>query len=105
MPVGTRVFRELGTPAAELSRRLADEWRDPSGPDPEPFIVEEQAPGSSATRIYVFWSEWSGLSQRERSEIIMDAYEKARGLDPSRRVTLAMGLTPEEARQMGLRYE
>jgi hypothetical protein len=53
----------------------------------------------------VIWSDWGDFNQQERSEIIMDAYEEARGSDLVSLVTVAMGLTPTEAERMGIEYE
>jgi hypothetical protein len=105
MPIASRIVRTLDDRAADLSQRLAEEWTNPTSHNSEPVIVPERDPTSGATRIYVFWSKWTGLNQRERSEVIMEAFQQVHGLDPNQRVTVAMGLTPEEAEQLGIRYE
>lgn len=40
----------------------------------------------------------------ERSRLIMQAYAQYRGSDRADSVTLAMGLTPEEARRMNIEF-
>ena len=69
--------------------------------------IEERAPlYSDLLHLYVVWGEWAGMGQRERSKIIMNAYQLARPEHPENvtAVTVAMGLTPEEAKRMGIEY-
>jgi hypothetical protein len=103
MPLGTRIVRTLSNEASTLRDQLVQEWREPDPARVEPFIVEEQDSRTGTLRLYVFWRAWAGLPQRERSEVIMDAFEQARGPAPEVRVTLAMGLTPDEAERLGMR--
>jgi len=56
--------------------------------------------------IYVVWDEWQELTQTERSEIIMDVVDNLAGEDrlpENSPVTVAMGLTAEEAKRMGIK--
>jgi len=84
---------------------LLQEWRAQQTGEGEPLIIEE-APlsGGRANHLYVIWSEWADLTPIERSRLIMQAYEKHRGRDLANGVTLAMGLTPEEARHMKIEF-
>ncbi len=92
-------------PLAEaLLQRLVEEMRQPSELSSEPVLIVEERP-SHVVELYVVWSEWLGLSMEERSEIIMDAYETVHGTDQIRWVTLAMGVTPEEAPRYNVFYE
>jgi hypothetical protein len=50
----------------------------------------------------VIWDEWAPLSQQDRSEIIMDAYVRAKGQGDAVRISVAMGLTAAEAARMGI---
>jgi hypothetical protein len=55
---------------------------------------------------YVIWDKWRGLSQLDRSEIIMDVAENLSGdkmLPDISLITVAMGLTPEEAKRMRIK--
>lgn len=79
----------------ELRERLVGEWAKRPGRDPRPEIIEDIV-GGQTVHIYVVWDEWAGMSQEERSEIIMDAYEEWVGLDTAVIVTIAMGLTHDE---------
>jgi hypothetical protein len=50
----------------------------------------------------VIWDDWGDLSLQERSEIIMNAYIRAKGQQAGLRISVAMGLTSTEAKRMGL---
>ena len=43
--------------------------------------------------------------KKMRSETIMDASEEVLGVEESLKVTVAMGLTKEEAKRLNIRYE
>jgi hypothetical protein len=96
----TTLLDDVRTP--QLRERLSNEFRNPREDEPEPVFIEDHTP--VGTRLYVIWSAWGDLNQRQRSEIIMDAFREARPQPEVFRVTVAMGLTPDEARQMGVRY-
>ncbi len=79
------------------------EWTEPSSAG-QPLIVLEGERGQPQ-HVYVIWDEWKGLDQRERSEIIMDVVEQLsgpQGMPDLSLVTVAMGLTIEEAKRMGI---
>ena len=70
----------------------------------QPLIVIEGNRGEPQ-HVYVIWDAWNGLNQVERSEVIMDVIEQ---LSDDQRVkdlslvTVAMGLTAEEAERLGI---
>lgn len=80
---------------------LMGEWSNPSE-NGQPLIIIEGQDGEPR-HIYVIWDEWGELSQVDRSEVIMDVVDHLAGEavinDP---VTVAMGLTSEEARRFGI---
>lgn len=84
---------------AELVRHLQ------GGPDlPEmPRIIEEDDALSKTTRVYVLWEDWASVTERERSEIILEAYQQAFDQQRMLQVTVAMGVTPTEAANLGLK--
>lgn len=91
---------------AHLAQLLEAEWVSPHPQNTEPLIIEERPRQEAApNHIYVVWSEWGDLSPLERSRILFTAY--ARKLGPENEamvdeVTLAMGLTPDEAKVMNI---
>lgn len=87
--------------AAVLRDRLVEEFRTPTTAPGAPRIIAEPETGD-ITRLYVIWEEWSGLSLRERSELILDAYEEYAGQPAALKIALAMGASNEEARRMNL---
>ena len=107
MPKG-HLVQEVNAAQQELRARLHREWSDPQDDASGPVIIETTdalRPQRVATHLYVVWDAWHDLTQRERSEMIMDVYEAVRGRSFALNVTVAMGLTPEEADRMRIRYE
>ncbi len=102
------VLQRINTVTTDRQARLAElleaEWEMPQ--NPEPLIIEERPRQEAApNHIYVVWQEWSDLSPMERSRIIFAAYARKLGPDSDaliQEVTLAMGLTPDEARRMNI---
>ncbi|MDB5301391.1 MAG: hypothetical protein JWO87_3054 [Phycisphaerales bacterium] len=103
MPV--RQYTPTHTPDhARLVDLLADEWRAPNAAAQEPVILEEPNSKGEIVHIYVVWSDWAHLSRDKRGEIIMDAAERVKPLPEVLGITIAMGLTPDEADQFGLKW-
>jgi hypothetical protein len=86
---------------SSLLQRLVEEWRKPQQTGQPDIILDEQAAGGTI-HLFVIWDDWRGLTQIERSEIVMDAFEQVHGPDEAIRVTVAMGLTSEESKQFKL---
>jgi hypothetical protein len=87
-----------------LMTRLLREWRNPQeSQSEEPIIIEERPSNyDRVNHLYVVWSEWGDLTPLERSKLVLQAYARLRGQDLANDVTLAMGLTPNEAEVMGI---
>ncbi len=86
-----------------LQRELVEEWQNPSNDRTAEPVIYEADPGSNEPiELYVVWSKWHGVSAANRSEVILDAFEAVRGRNQVRRVAIATGWTPEEARESGL---
>lgn len=96
--LGAREHPDHNNLVAELVRHLKDEPNLPEFPK----IIEEPVRLSSTLRVYVFWDAWGSVPELERSEIILEAYEQARGKQEMLRVSVAMGLTPLEGKQLGI---
>lgn len=114
MPVG-HLIKDVAPEVADLTNILTAEWRAGKSGTPyprgvsAPVLIEDEQPlrfgrGSSPVRLYVIWDAWGDLTQQQRSEIVMNAYEATHDVPDILRITLAMGLTPSEARRMGLKY-
>jgi len=103
MPIKHRLQRTLPPSATELTRMLITEWQHPKSEGQPLIVIEGQR--DQPTHIYVIWDEWRDLNQTQRSESIMDAVEHLAGdarIPDLSLVTVAMGLTVEEARRMGI---
>jgi hypothetical protein len=72
----------------------------PTGPPNAPQIVEEEN-RRHMMHVTVIWDEWRDIAPEQRGKIIMDAYEQAQR-DDLLRITVAMGLTHEEAERLGV---
>ena len=110
MAVLQRTNGPLTDRQAQLTERLEAEWNNPQDERPgiEPVIIEESTRHSPVPiHLYVVWQEWSDLSPLERSRTILKAYERHLGHENAAQVTevtLAMGLTPDEARLMKIEF-
>jgi hypothetical protein len=103
MPV--KEFQPTRSPAYDqLVRDLAAEWSATRSDRREPIILQETRRDGRVMHVYVVWSTWNDVDRTERSEIIMDAAEKCLGSAQAGDITIAMGLTPDEADRMGIRY-
>lgn len=65
-----------------------------------PQIVEEEQRGGYL-HVTVIWDAWREVEPSERGRIIMDAYEQQRPNDVAK-ITVALGLTHEEAGRLGI---
>lgn len=102
MPIQQRMYSDPR--ASDLQARLVQEWTLPQADSVEPVIIEENAQFyQDLKHLYVVWSEWEGLNQRERSRIIMGAYGQVHASGAAS-ITVAMGLTPQEADRLGVEY-
>lgn len=89
----------------EIKERLQEEWKSPQEEGAAPLIIIDSAP-MNRKRIFVIWSEWSGLNMEDRADIILSAYRKvAKDENEYLSVSMIMGLTPEEAPKFGIQPE
>lgn len=104
MPIRRKLLKDQPESAGDLARKLFSEWTKPKKTG-QPLIVVEGSKGGPI-RIYVIWDRWAELNQTERSEIIMDVVDQLTGknrLPKDSTVTVAMGLTTEEAERMRIK--
>jgi hypothetical protein len=73
-----------------------------SGPRSAPIVVEEEVRGSRNLHVTVIWDRWEGIAPEDRGQVILDAYSEGRGADEMLRVSVALGLTHEEAKRLGV---
>jgi hypothetical protein len=89
---------------SELIDRLAKEWQFPDPTAIEPVILEEQDKKGDLVHVYVVWSDWAQLDREKRGDIIMDAAEQVKTPEQVLNITIAMGLTPDEADRFDLKW-
>ncbi len=88
----------------DLERRLTDEFRTPNlQQGVQPIIHAEPPEPDPIKRLFVIWDDWAELDLKNRSEIIMNAFQSVYGLPTAAKVTIAMGLTSAEAERMGIK--
>lgn len=66
-----------------------------------PTVYEEPQPYGDSLKVKVIWSKWEGVPLEERGSIILDAYYQAGLQEELSRITIALGLTPEEEKRLG----
>ena len=101
MPVRRGLPRPRPASAPDLEERLARELKKPSK-DGQPLVFEDPPKPKPITRLYVVWDDWSDMRQQDRSEVILNAYERSKGTAAALKIISAMGLTTAEADRMGI---
>jgi len=66
----------------------------------EPQIIIEDIRFSNNVHVTVIWDRWEGIELEERGRIILAAFGEELGEAEMLRVSLAMGLTTEEAARL-----
>lgn len=92
---------ELDTP--KVIATLAEEFIRPRDEPNRPLISVDKS--RARYHIAVIWNGWGSLSQAERSDLIMRAYEQAFGNEDALNVSSAMGLSADEAQRLGLAFD
>ena len=85
--------------AKALIDDLAGVLQQPRVPQGEPLIMENQIAQTKSIHVVVIWDAWKDMLPTERSKVILDAYAKAKRARGAT-ITVAMGLTNEEALRM-----
>jgi hypothetical protein len=68
----------------------------------KPYIIEGTFRHSDRLEVWVVWTRWAGVREEHRTAAILDAYEEAFGQGKSKQVVVAIGVTPEEAKNLGI---
>lgn len=101
MPRKIRPLKREVTPLnIDLVERLVEELKGGRLAG-QPLIDEARFPESGAIRSVVIWDRWSGLKDDERTQVILEAYERAEGSDFRAKIAIAVGLTVPEAVDAG----
>jgi hypothetical protein len=101
MSVREGQLKKIGVPSeAELRRILEAEFCHPKESGEPEIIIERPTRGT--THLYVIWARWDDMEQVVRSRIILDAFQAAKGDEEMVQVTVSMGLTPDEAKRIGI---
>lgn len=88
------------TSTTRACARLIAEWREEGGEAPAPDIEELTNAQGRTVQVTVSWDAWTDLDAQTRSEMIVDAFKAVRGTEAVVDLSLAMGLTPAEARHL-----
>jgi len=76
--------------------------KDKGGDEKFPRIIEDENSLTKSMNVYVFWDRFGSMTIQERAELILEAYENAKGQAEALRISVAMGLTPLEEQTLGL---
>lgn len=100
MPI-RRTTPEVSPLAAQLVEQLVQELQAPHDDGADyPLIYEEQLPGNRRMHVTVVWDAWANLDKGKRGGVILDAYRQHAGPDATFSISLAMGLTRDEAERL-----
>jgi hypothetical protein len=99
MPIEKRTLKPDLPNYTALVTQLQDELDGKSKTGPQ--IIEEEQFGNRI-HVIVIWDAWEDVSPEERGRAIMDAYEHSRH-DDVLRITLALGLTKDEAKNLSIK--
>lgn len=104
MPVEYRRHDRIAHSHGDLKALLAEELRrdSPEGAPEAPYIVIEEIPNSGNLHVTVVWDRWQGIDPEERGRVILEAYGEAKGEADMHRITMAMGVTREEAQRLNI---
>ena len=85
----------------ELARVLKEDKEKGSAGEAEVLI--EEIGSFHSLHVTVIWDEWTGIEPEVRGRIILDAFKEAGREEEMHQITMAMGVTVEEATRLGVR--
>jgi hypothetical protein len=100
MPIRDTLKQHDVADEKQLRTELEAELRSPKDTGEPEIVIERTNPAT--THLFVIWSKWEHLVQMVRSRIILDAYAGTMGDEETNKVTVSMGLTPDEASRLGI---
>lgn len=83
-----------------LVKKLIAEF-NASSANLQPLILEEHIPATGSRHVRVIWDRWKGIDDEQRSEAITEAYARNEGTEAAANITIAEGVTPQEALALG----
>ena len=66
----------------------------------EPYLIQDRIPQTRTRHVVVIWDAWGDLDRPARGKVIADAFQAAKLLN-SDRIAVSMGLTQQEALELG----
>jgi hypothetical protein len=79
--------------------------KNPSSQNPdEPQVKWEKKPYVDRIHVTVIWNKWESVGLEARGRVILDAIERAEGIQTVQKVGMALGVTPEQAQRMGITW-
>ena len=91
--------------ANTLKDELFNEWANPDPNKKEPVIVfDREIWPNVTTRVFVIWDKWGDLSQKDRTNIIIDAHSMLQKKIPVE-IRYATGLTWKESEELAINFE
>jgi hypothetical protein len=88
----------------QLVDQLTAEWSSPTQSAAAPVILEETDASGNVVHVYVVWDEWAHLDRTVRGEAIMEAAKRVKSSSEVLDITIALGVTPEEADRFQLQW-
>lgn len=91
-PIGIANAGEFHSLVADL----AEELKNPREFG-QPLVDEEAFARTGLLGVTVIWDKWASVPELKRPEVILEAYEQARGIEEKNEIAFAIGMTIEEA--------
>jgi hypothetical protein len=105
MPV-RRIKPERPQGHPELVKAISDELQITTEPPlpGSPIIIEETIGPGPFMHVTVIWERWEGIPAEERGHVIMDGYSDYYDQSTVGRISVALGLTPDEAKKLDIEF-
>lgn len=69
-----------------------------------PVVFKDESGLPNHSHYYVVWNKFEGLDQLIRSSVVYESVKDAFGVEEAMKTVTAMGLTVEEAKEMGFKF-
>lgn len=91
----------------QMMQRLVEELKKDSNEKfdlNDQVLIREDRTAYDTLHVVVAWDEWKALTKEERGRVIVDAYEEAFDEEFAHKITVAMGLTKAEAKEIDIEF-